>query len=431
MPVQRHALTATGLLVDEAEGSLRLLPGRQEVRRGVAHPPQLSLPRLVDVGGVAQWSPWSTRARADTSRARLIYVEAVSEAAIWGSARTWVDRLGNLRGARGRCSTVTASGSRRPPRPTRPSRSARSSTSPTSSAHADPGSGPSSSRSRCSTSARPSRSRAGGWPVDRVTARARSTSTCCCSATASEPRAPRASPSRGHGRRFVLMPLLELNPELALPDGTRLTEALEAARRRAGSAGGRPALGGRLGRRRSRGANHAGRQHRRRSRAAPAAGKIVQLRSSAHAARRRRRQHPDPRRGLRGLRAGRRLALRDPRRLDRRRARAGDRRVARVPRPASSTALDWRDRLDRRSPARPRVPAAQRAPPRGSLPARRPVDQDRHADPDRQPARARLRPPRQRRRRLRAGRRPLHLGRLRHLDQLRRRLRGAASTWAA
>ena len=29
-------------------------------------------------------------------------------------------------------------------------------------------------------------------------------------------------------RRFVLAPLLELDPELALPDGTRLAEALEA-----------------------------------------------------------------------------------------------------------------------------------------------------------------------------------------------------------
>ena len=29
-------------------------------------------------------------------------------------------------------------------------------------------------------------------------------------------------------RRFVLAPLLELDPELALPDGTRLTEALDA-----------------------------------------------------------------------------------------------------------------------------------------------------------------------------------------------------------
>jgi 2-amino-4-hydroxy-6-hydroxymethyldihydropteridine diphosphokinase len=29
-------------------------------------------------------------------------------------------------------------------------------------------------------------------------------------------------------RRFVLVPLLELDPELALPDGLRLTEALAA-----------------------------------------------------------------------------------------------------------------------------------------------------------------------------------------------------------
>jgi 2-amino-4-hydroxy-6-hydroxymethyldihydropteridine diphosphokinase len=31
-------------------------------------------------------------------------------------------------------------------------------------------------------------------------------------------------------RRFVLEPLLELDPELALPDGTRLTSQLEAVR---------------------------------------------------------------------------------------------------------------------------------------------------------------------------------------------------------
>jgi 2-amino-4-hydroxy-6-hydroxymethyldihydropteridine diphosphokinase len=40
-------------------------------------------------------------------------------------------------------------------------------------------------------------------------------------------------------RRFVLEPLLELDPELALPDGTRLADSLEAVRdqpvRRAGS----------------------------------------------------------------------------------------------------------------------------------------------------------------------------------------------------
>ena len=32
------------------------------------------------------------------------------------------------------------------------------------------------------------------------------------------------------GRRFVLEPLLELDPELALPDGTRLADALDAVR---------------------------------------------------------------------------------------------------------------------------------------------------------------------------------------------------------
>jgi 2-amino-4-hydroxy-6-hydroxymethyldihydropteridine diphosphokinase len=40
-------------------------------------------------------------------------------------------------------------------------------------------------------------------------------------------------------RRFVLEPLLELEPELSLPDGTRLADSLDAVRdqpvRRAGS----------------------------------------------------------------------------------------------------------------------------------------------------------------------------------------------------
>jgi 7,8-dihydro-6-hydroxymethylpterin-pyrophosphokinase len=31
-------------------------------------------------------------------------------------------------------------------------------------------------------------------------------------------------------RRFVLEPLLELDPDLALPDGTRLADCLEAVR---------------------------------------------------------------------------------------------------------------------------------------------------------------------------------------------------------
>ena len=41
-------------------------------------------------------------------------------------------------------------------------------------------------------------------------------------------RAPdAAAPARWRARRFVLVPLLELDPELRLPDGTGLREALE------------------------------------------------------------------------------------------------------------------------------------------------------------------------------------------------------------
>ena len=50
-------------------------------------------------------------------------------------------------------------------------------------------------------------------------------------------------------RRFVLEPLLELDPELALPDGTRLSEALEASGRGSEWTGsGRPASGSGAGR---------------------------------------------------------------------------------------------------------------------------------------------------------------------------------------
>ena len=116
----------------------------------------------------------------------------------------------------------------------------------------------------CSTSARRSRSSTAGCSAARATARGRSTSTCCCSATSSSRRERLTLPHREvSSRRFVLVPLLELDPELALPDGTRLSEALERlegerveprsgtlrpprspaaarARRRAGSAARRP-----------------------------------------------------------------------------------------------------------------------------------------------------------------------------------------------
>jgi 2-amino-4-hydroxy-6-hydroxymethyldihydropteridine diphosphokinase len=43
-------------------------------------------------------------------------------------------------------------------------------------------------------------------------------------------------------RRFVLVPLLELDPDLALPDGRRLAEALAALERQAVRLAGRPLL---------------------------------------------------------------------------------------------------------------------------------------------------------------------------------------------
>ena len=53
-------------------------------------------------------------------------------------------------------------------------------------------------------------------------ARARSTWTCCCSATWSCETDRLTLPHpQVTSRRFVLEPLLELDPELALPDGTR------------------------------------------------------------------------------------------------------------------------------------------------------------------------------------------------------------------
>ncbi len=57
---------------------------------------------------------------------------------------------------------------------------------------------------------------------------ARSTWTCSCSATSSTaPSGSRCRTPRSPRRRFVLEPLLELDPELALPDGTRLSDCLE------------------------------------------------------------------------------------------------------------------------------------------------------------------------------------------------------------
>ena len=122
---------------------------------------------------------------------------------------------------RSSCCATTASRSRPSPPPTRPSPSGRSSTSPTSSTPRS-GSAPRSSPRPCSTLCKAIEAERGRELDGPATARARSTSTCSCSATSSW--RPTASPCRTrevHSRRFVLAPLLELDPELTLPDGTR------------------------------------------------------------------------------------------------------------------------------------------------------------------------------------------------------------------
>ena len=89
------------------------------------------------------------------------------------------------------------------------------------------------------------------------------------------------------------------------------------------------------------------------------------------------------------------------------------------------------DRLVGRAVARARVRPADRALPRRQRGARGPVAADGDADPDRQPARAGRRPAGERGGGLRPRGRGVHRGRLRHGDQLRRRVRATASTWAA
>jgi hypothetical protein len=72
------------------------------------------------------------------------------------------------------------------------------------------GSGPDSIPSRCWTPARSSSASSDAPSAGLATGRAASTSTCCCSGS------------------FVLVPLLELDPELALPGGERLAQRLRA-----------------------------------------------------------------------------------------------------------------------------------------------------------------------------------------------------------
>ena len=65
----------------------------------------------------------------------------------------------------------------------------------------------------------------------RAMAPARSTWTCCCSATWSCETDRLTLPHpQVTARRFVLEPLLELDPELALPDGTLLARGPGSAR---------------------------------------------------------------------------------------------------------------------------------------------------------------------------------------------------------
>ena len=144
-----------------------------------------------------------------------------------------------------------AAGARRrrcspPRRPTTPSRSARCSTSPTSSTPAS-GSRPALEPEALLDACKAVERELGRRPAACATARGRSTSTCCCWATRRY-RSERLSLPHEQvtSRRFVLVPLLELAPDLVVPGGGPAADALEAlgrgrirAPRRAAAAGGR------------------------------------------------------------------------------------------------------------------------------------------------------------------------------------------------
>ena len=131
-------------------------------------------------------------------------------------------------GRRSRCSASAGWRSRRSPPPTRPSRSARCSTSRTSSTPRS-ASAPSWSRRRCSTSARRSRSSAAA-PLDAPRHSPRPLDVDLLLLGDLELSTDRLTLPHPEvtSRRFVLAPLLELDPELTLPDGTRLADALVA-----------------------------------------------------------------------------------------------------------------------------------------------------------------------------------------------------------
>ena len=66
-------------------------------------------------------------------------------------------------------------------------------------------------------------------PAASATGRARSTSTCCCSrASSTSPSGCGSRTARCTSRRFVLVPLLELDPDLEITGGGRAADALAA-----------------------------------------------------------------------------------------------------------------------------------------------------------------------------------------------------------
>ena len=174
------------------------------------------------------------------ARARRVSGRAQRASATSGLGSNVGDRRANLAGrGRARCRRHGVACSPRR-RPTRPSRWARSSTSPTSSTPAC-GSRPSSSPRRCSTPARRSSASSAARPAAARHAPAPDRRR---RAAARRPRATRPSGCACRtrevtSRRFVLVPLLELDPELRTPDGARATRSTRSptAARRA------PALG--------------------------------------------------------------------------------------------------------------------------------------------------------------------------------------------
>ena len=147
-----------------------------------------------------------------------------------------------------------------------------------------------------------------------VMARGQSTSTCCCSGSREYASGAPAPPARrGHrSRRFVIVPLLELDPELTPAIGS--AARCSAGRARAGS-------GGALGRV----AADSPRARLTAVQFTAAAGPAPGSGYGRDAPGRRRRQHPDPLRRVRDQRdrARRTLALRDGPRVDPGRARRG------------------------------------------------------------------------------------------------------------